>query len=126
MTLCGGKISVLDSGGEPIQIKTETIRWDSAAAEKGGYPHFMLKEIMEQPRAMADTIFPRLEEGITTLSLNGISEDLIKGIDKIFLVACKVNFCAYSGHLFKNIFGRNGNMVCRPACNKKNFINTFY
>jgi len=107
VTLCGGKISVLDSGGEPIQIKTETIRWDSAAAEKGGYPHFMLKEIMEQPRAMADTIFPRLEEGITTLSLNGISEDLIKGIDKIFLVACgsAYHVSVSAKYIFENMTG---------------------
>lgn len=88
VTLCGEKISVLDAGGEPSEFKTETIRWDAAAAEKGGYAHFMLKEIMEQPRAIRDTIVPRLQRGLAEPEFENFTAEDIKKTEKIYLVAC--------------------------------------
>ncbi len=88
VTLCGENISVLDAGGEVLDFTTELIQWDAAAAEKGGFPHFMLKEITEQPRAMADTLFPRLNGGLAEPELGDFSSADIKRTEKIFLVAC--------------------------------------
>ncbi len=73
---------------EEIIKELETIDWDIAAAEKGGFEHFMLKEIYEQPKALRDTIHPRIKNGVLDLSENGLSEEEMKQIQKIDIVAC--------------------------------------
>ena len=73
---------------EPVQKKTELITWDVSAAEKGGYPHFMFKEIMEQPKAVADTISPRIKDGRIVLDEVSFTSDELKELDRICILAC--------------------------------------
>lgn len=74
----------------PVNRKETLVDWDSKAAEKGGYPHFMLKEICEQPRALRDTIHPRINETDKTICLDevNITPEQLKQVDRIFLAAC--------------------------------------
>jgi glucosamine--fructose-6-phosphate aminotransferase (isomerizing) len=74
--------------GEPIEKTAKHIDWDINAAEKGGYEHFMLKEIYEQPKAVRDTISPRIKDGQIVIEELGMTDDEIRAIDKIHIVAC--------------------------------------
>ena len=65
-----------------------TIEWDMNAAEKGGYAHFMLKEMHEQPKAVADTLNPRLRDGQIVIEELGMTDEEIRQIRKIYIVAC--------------------------------------
>jgi len=89
-------VSLYDFDGNPISKKASTITWSPAMAEKGGYKHFMLKEIYEQPRAIMDTIRGRfsLEEGYINLEEFSLSEDKLRGLKKTFLVACGTSWHA--------------------------------
>lgn len=73
---------------EPIEKESTHIDWDVNAAEKGGYEHFMLKEMYEQPKAITDTFSPRLKGGSIVIEELGMTEDDIKAIKKIMIVAC--------------------------------------
>lgn len=77
-----------DSLGETIDKKKETITWEMSAAERGGYDHFMLKEIYEQPKALRDTLSPRLKNGEVVLDGIDLSAEYLKDVRKIYLVAC--------------------------------------
>jgi glucosamine--fructose-6-phosphate aminotransferase (isomerizing) len=82
-------LTVTDFSGAPAQPKAYTVDWDAAAAEKGGYDWFMLKEIAEQPRAVADTLLGRLgENGRLVLDEVRLSDQDLRDIDKVFVVAC--------------------------------------
>ena len=72
----------------PVEKEKHEIEWDVSSAEKGGYAHFMLKEIMEQPEAIRKTISPRLSGGEIVLKEFGDEKELLKGISKIYIVAC--------------------------------------
>ena len=74
--------------GERIEKTPETITWELSAAEKGGYPHFMIKEIHEQPKALRDTIHPRLKDGKVCIPDLTLSEEDLRGIRRIYIVAC--------------------------------------
>ena len=74
--------------GEPLEKQPVTIDWDIHAAEKGGYEHFMLKEIHEQPKAVRDTISPRIHENEINLGEIGMTDEEIKNLRKISIVAC--------------------------------------
>lgn len=80
----GVKFTTLD--GDPIEKQTQTATWDVAAAEKGGYRHFMLKEIFEQPTAIKNTVSPRIVDG--KIVFDGIDYGEFKGINRINIVAC--------------------------------------
>ncbi len=90
--LTGDSITFYNTDMEEIQKNHVHIDWDAEAAEKGGYEHFMIKEIHEQPRAVRDTLGTCIrEEGnkITMdMSAYGISEDVIRGMDRICIVGC--------------------------------------
>ena len=73
---------------ELIEKEVTHIEWDVNAAEKGGYEHFMLKEMYEQPKAILDTFSPRVKDGRIVIEELGMSEDDIKAIKKIMIVAC--------------------------------------
>lgn len=73
---------------EPIEKESVRIEWDVNAAEKGGYEHFMLKEMNEQPKAVADTFSPRIKDGRIVIEELGMSDEDIRGIDRIMIVAC--------------------------------------
>jgi glucosamine--fructose-6-phosphate aminotransferase (isomerizing) len=82
-------LTVTDFSGAPAEPKAYTVDWDAAAAEKGGYDWFMLKEIAEQPRAVADTLLGRLgENGQLVLDEVRLSDQDLRDIDKVFVVAC--------------------------------------
>lgn len=74
--------------GETLQKKQVTIEWDIDAAEKGGYEHFMLKEIYEQPKAVRDTLCPRLKNNDVLIEELGMTDEEIRNIRKILIVAC--------------------------------------
>ena len=81
-------IDVFDALGRPIQKQHSTVDWDISAAEKGGYPHFMFKEIMEQPEAVRKTISPRIKDGRVCFDELKLSEEFIRSMSKIFIIAC--------------------------------------
>ncbi len=88
--------SVSKTSGEPVDKDVVHINWNSAMAEKGGYRHFMLKEIFEQPRAIADTLAGRLnvETGEVNIEEFHIKPDELKKINKVFIVACGTSWHA--------------------------------
>lgn len=73
---------------EAISKETKTIEWDVEAAEKGGYEHFMLKEIYEQPKAVLDTISPRIKDDRIVIDELNMSEDDIRNLKRIYIVGC--------------------------------------
>ena len=73
---------------EPVEREVLTADWDMEAAEKGGYPHFMLKEINEQSAAITATVSPRVENGLPDLRIPELSDEKLRGIGTIHLVAC--------------------------------------
>lgn len=81
-------VSVYNLDGEIVEKKSFTVDWDIAAAEKGGYEHFMLKEIFEQPKAVRDTVGPRLTGGRIDFSEAGLTDAFLKGIRRIHIIAC--------------------------------------
>ena len=87
-------VELYDQYGQPVERESYHVSWDVSQAEKGGYEHFMIKEIHEEPRAMADTFFPRYKDGIIDLSEIGIDEQLVRSIDKVGIIACGTAFHA--------------------------------
>ena len=91
-----GEVAVLTRDGiqcynhlmQPIEKKISQVDWEIDAAEKGGYEHFMFKEIMEQPEALRRCIFPRIKDDQVYFEDFGLSEDYIRAISKIYIVAC--------------------------------------
>ena len=81
-------IEFFNVDGDPIQKESKHIDWDINAAEKNGYEHFMLKEIYEQPKAVRDTITPRIKDGKIVIEELGMTDDEIRNIKKIHIVAC--------------------------------------
>ena len=80
--------TVTDFTGEPVDSKPFTVTWDLAAAEKGGHPYFMLKEIEEQPAAVADTLRGRYVGGRIVLDEERLTSQELRDVDKVFVVAC--------------------------------------
>ena len=74
--------------GEPVERQRLTADWDQEAAEKGGYPHFMLKEINEQPAAITATVSPRVEDGLPDLRIPELTDERLCSIGTVHLVAC--------------------------------------
>ena len=88
-------IVVTDFDGNPGQVTEYHVDWDLSAAEKGGYDYFMLKEIAEQPQAVADTLLGRLtDDGRLMLDEMRLSDDDLREVDKIIVVACGTAFHA--------------------------------
>ena len=83
-----GEITFYNLDGDEIEKEPKTIEWDAEAAEKAGFEHFMIKEIHEQPKAVADTLNSVLHDGVIDLSDVGLSEEEIKNISQIYIVAC--------------------------------------
>ncbi len=91
-----GKAAFSSVAGESLEKKSRHIDWSPLMAEKGGYKHFMLKEIFEQPRAVRDTVAGRLleEEGDVLLETVGLTNDQLRAIDRIYIVACGTSWHA--------------------------------
>lgn len=81
-------VKIFDSFGRKIEKELKTADWDVEAIGKGGYEHFMLKEIHEQPTAIRNTIQPRIKDGLPSLEECGITLDSLKEFRQIFIVAC--------------------------------------
>lgn len=94
-------VEVMDLDGNAVAKKTHTADWDVAAAEKGGYSHFMLKEINEQPSAIKNTISPRIKEGIPEFCNEGLSDEQLTKYKKIHIVACGT--AMHAGLVGKNL-----------------------
>ena len=90
-----GSVEVTDLDGRPVTPEERTVEWDLEAAEKGGYATFMLKEIHEQPTALADTLGGRLDEqGRVQLRELELDDRLLRAVDKVFVIACGTSYHA--------------------------------
>lgn len=92
-----GEIAVLTREGikvyshpylQPVEKQVHHVDWEVSAAEKGGYEHFMAKEIMEQPKAFRDTVFPRIQNGRVVLEGLSIDENDLRRMDRLYIIAC--------------------------------------
>ena len=81
-------IEFFNADREPVQREAATIEWDAEAAEKGGYEHFMMKEIHEQPAAVRDTLSPRIKDGCIDLSELSLDEEAIRKVRRLYIIGC--------------------------------------
>ena len=86
--LTKGEVTFYNIDREEIQKELTEIKWNAEAAEKAGYEHFMLKEIHEQPKAVRDTVNSVLHDGKIDLGTVGLSDEELKGIEQVYIVAC--------------------------------------
>ena len=86
--LTPGGVQVYDSLGQPEEKERSHVDWEISAAEKGGYEHFMFKEIMEEPKALKDTISPRIRDGKVVLDDLTITREDLEGMDRFYIIAC--------------------------------------
>ncbi len=88
LTLSQSGIDVQDLKGRKVEPEILEVNWDITSAQKGGYPHYMLKEINEQPEALERTIAPRIQDGLPFLEDDGIDDEVLKNLKSIVVVAC--------------------------------------
>ena len=86
--LLPGEARFFDLNGDEIEKQPVEITWDAEAAEKGGFEHFMIKEIHEQPAAVRDTLASLIRDGTVDLSAAGLSDDDLRGVSAVHIVAC--------------------------------------
>ena len=86
--LTKGSVTFYNLDGDEIQKEMKTIDWDTEAAEKGGYEHFMLKEIHEQPKVVRDTIHSVLQNGKISFESVGLTDEEMRNIQQIYIIAC--------------------------------------
>ena len=96
------KVRFFNSDMEPVEKPVEKVQWDVASAEKGGFEHFMMKEICEQPEALRKTISPRIREGKVVLDDIKLTAEEIRKINRVFIVACGTAY--YVGVVAKYAF----------------------
>ena len=96
--LVPGEAHFFDLNGDEVKKELVEIKWDAKTAEKGGYEHFMIKEIHEQPKAVSDTLHSLVKDGRIDLSSTELMDEIISDIDNIVIVACgsawHVGMCA--------------------------------
>ena len=102
-----------DANGTPVRKAPEHIEWEMSAAQKGGYPHFMLKEIYDQPKALRDTINPRIRNGRVVLDDVKLDESYLRGLRRIYMVAC--GSASYVGNHAKYILERTTRIQVEPV-----------
>ena len=88
VTITPTSVSITDLNGKDVKPREYQITWDASAAQKGGFAHFMLKEIFEQPKAVADTLLGRLQAGRIRLDELNLSDKELKDLKKITVIAC--------------------------------------
>ena len=86
--LSAGEAVFYNIDGDEIEKPLTEITWDAEAAEKGGYEHFMMKEIHEQPRAVRDTLNSAIRDGAIDLSAAGLTDEALRGVRQMHIVAC--------------------------------------
>ena len=82
------RITIFGENGDEIQKAVNTAHWDVEAAERGGYPHFMIKEINEEPEAVKKTVSPRIKNGLPCFDDENIDMEIFRDIERIHIVAC--------------------------------------
>ena len=97
------QLSLMDLEGKEIERPVRTVSWTGAMAEKGGYKHFMLKEIFEQPRAISDTLIGRIKEEQGEVGFEELELPDISRVRKIWMVACGTSYhaCMIGKHIFE-------------------------
>ncbi|WP_409968585.1 glutamine--fructose-6-phosphate transaminase (isomerizing) [Bengtsoniella intestinalis] len=103
-------IDVYNSEMVAVEKTVRTVDWDVSAAEKGGHPHFMFKEILEQPEALHKTISPRIRDGRVVMDDLQLDPDYVKNISRIFIIACGSSY--HVGMVAKYTFER---LLRRPT-----------
>ncbi len=83
-----GEVHFYDLNGDEVEVQKTHISWDAEAAEKGGFEHFMMKEIHEQPKAVEDTLNSLIKDGQIDLSGAGLTEDILRDVSEIRIAAC--------------------------------------
>lgn len=102
LTLTPDSISMEDLEGNPVEAEYQEVNWDITAAQKEGYPHYMIKEIHEQPRALVRTIEPRISpDNLPDFSADGIPDSFFENCSDITVVACGT--ALYAGMTGKNM-----------------------
>ncbi|MEN6615256.1 MAG: glutamine--fructose-6-phosphate transaminase (isomerizing) [Syntrophorhabdus sp.] len=98
-----GKLRITNFEGAEMYREIKTVQWTGAMAEKGGYRHFMLKEIFEQPRALLETLIGRIEEEEGTVLFEELDLPDINAVKKIWMVACGTSYhaCLIGKHIFE-------------------------
>lgn len=99
--LTSQSITFFDTYGDRLEKESFHVDWDVSAAEKGGYEHFMMKEMMEQPIALRETIRPRIKEGRFVLDDLQLDHDWLQSLSMIYIVACGSAY--HAGRLGKNL-----------------------
>ena len=103
-------VTVMNEFGDVVQKTVQTVTWDMAAAEKGGCEHFMIKEILEQPKAVADTVRPRLSDGRVELEQNGLTDERLLRAEHIHILGC--GSALHAGMVGKAVL----ESMCRVRC----------
>lgn len=83
-----GEVTFFDLNGDEVKKEPTQITWDAEAAEKGGFAHFMLKEIHEQPKAVRDTLGCYIDEGRIDLSATGLTDEFLRSLERLYIVGC--------------------------------------
>ncbi|WP_283675193.1 glutamine--fructose-6-phosphate transaminase (isomerizing) [Butyricicoccus sp. Marseille-Q5471] len=103
-------VVVMNEFGDRVEKKVQTVTWDMSAAEKGGYEHFMIKEIMEQPKAVAATVHPRVQNDSIVFEENGLTDDRLRDIENIHIIGC--GSALHAGMVGKRVI----ESMCRIRC----------
>ena len=103
-------VTVMNEFGETLDKPVQTVTWDLSAAEKGGYEHFMIKEIMEQPKAVGDTVRPRIQNDSILFEECGLTDERLREIENIHIVAC--GSALHAGMVGKRVI----ESMCRVRC----------
>jgi len=98
-----GELTLTDVAGNPVERKIHVVNWSGAMAEKGGYKHFMLKEIYEQPRAISDTLIGRVNEEAGEVQFDELRLPPLKRIKRIWMIACGTSYhaCLIGKHMIE-------------------------
>lgn len=104
------RVDIRDREGKPVELASMHVDWDADAAEKGGYEHFMLKEMMEQPKVVRDTIRPRITTHKDSITFAGVALDkrMLERMNKIFITACGTAY--HAGMVAKYLFEHLANI----------------
>ncbi len=103
VTMTNGELKITDFDGTEVDREVKTVQWTGAMAEKGGYRHFMLKEIFEQPRALSETLIGRIREEEGEVVFDDLDLPDVSKIRKIWMVACGTSYhaCLIARHMFE-------------------------
>ncbi len=103
-------VKVMNEFGDTVEKEVQEVTWDLSAAEKGGYEHFMMKEIMEQPQAVANTLHPRIQDGHVVFEDQGLTDERLKKAQHIHIIGC--GSALHAGMVGRSVIEE----LCRVRC----------